>query len=167
MASFAQQCVATEGNQNPTLKCGYRGEIKRKAKSVVNFSFDTVFQDKWQLLPSQDSLLIIKDFLNYISKNMYLFFHFVYLPKPLSSKLWSAWVPVTMTSRVCFLFISSIHCCLRSTKVLAGSEARPAPTRVNSKGIHPSDFSSLQFHANKVSFYKVGFYSFGEWHQLL
>lgn len=75
------------------------GKLKEKeTKSVVNFSFDTVFQDKWQLLTSQDSLLIIKDFLNYLIKNMYLFFHFIYFPKPLSSKPWSAWVPVTMTS---------------------------------------------------------------------
>lgn len=37
---------------------------------------------------NQDSVLIIKDFLNYIIKNMYLFFfHFTYFPKLLSSKL--------------------------------------------------------------------------------
>lgn len=71
---------------------------------------------------------------------MYLFFHFIYFPKPLSSKLWSAWVPVTMTSHARSLFNSSTHCCLRLTKVLAGSEARPAPTRVNSKGLSLQTF---------------------------
>lgn len=72
-------------------------------------------------------------------KNMYLFFHFIYFPKPLSSKLRSAWVPVTMTSHARSLFNSSTHC-LRLTKVLAGSEARPAPTRVNSKGLSLQTF---------------------------
>lgn len=48
MASFAQQCVAMEENQNATLKDGFRGEIKRERKqwSAVNLSFDTVFQDE-------------------------------------------------------------------------------------------------------------------------
>ena len=41
---------------------------EKETKKVANFSFDTVFQDKWQLLTSQDSLLIKKDFLNYLIK---------------------------------------------------------------------------------------------------
>lgn len=47
-------------------------------------------------------------FLNYLIKNMYLFFHFIYFPKPLSSKLWSAWVPVAMTSHARFLLKHSL-----------------------------------------------------------
>jgi hypothetical protein len=48
MASFAQQCVAMEGNKNSYPKTWIqRGKLKEKeTKSVVNFSFDTVFQDK-------------------------------------------------------------------------------------------------------------------------
>lgn len=82
---------------------------------------------------------------------MYLFFHFISFPKPLSSKLWSAWVPVTMTSHARSLFNSSTHCCLL-TKVLAGSEARPAPTRVNSKGLILQTFPLFQFTQTRSAF---------------
>lgn len=121
--------------KNPTLKHGFRGENKRKkeTKSVVNFSSDTVFQDKWQLLTSQDSLLIIKDFFKITLLKICIYS----FTSSISQSLFQVNCEVPEYQwpwRHTPASFSSTHCCLPLTKVLAGSEARPAPPRVISKG---------------------------------
>lgn len=148
-----------EGNKNSYPKTWIqRGKLKEKeTKSVVNFSFDTVFQDKWQLLTSQDSLLIIKDFFKITllkiciySFTLSIFQSLFQVNCEVPEYQWP-WrhSPLPPLLKHSLLFASN-----QSAGWLWG-QARSH--RVISKGLHPPDFSSLDSMQTGSAFTRWGF----------